>query len=668
MKKITIVLLLLSQLSLFAQDYKFGKVSKAALEEKFYPLDSTTEAAYLYKYRRTYFNYSEDNVFEIITEIHERIKIYKKDGFKYATTFVNYYTPEIGRDQVVSSIKGYTFNSNQGKITKDKLSNKGVFLEHKNKFWSVKKATMPNVKVGSVIDIKYKIISPYKFISEFQFQYGIPVKKLAYKVTIPEYFTYKTRVKGYYFIDPIESNGNGVLNLKSRSEITNLGKSGSQENLHFITKVKEFVGKDIPALKDNEPYVSNIDNYRGGAKFELSGTDFLRIAGGLKHYSTTWEAVSKQVYKTSSFGTELDKSSYFKDDLKVVLSTAKTDFDKIGAIFSFVKTKVKWNGYFSKYTDKGVKKAFNDGIGNSAEVNLILTAMLRSAGLKSNPVLVSTRDNGIPYFPTLDGFNYVIAMVDFKDGSSVLLDATEGFSLPNMLPTRALNWKGRKVTRKGNSSWVNLMSSKYALEDNNVMVKISDEMTVEGKIRIRYDNLNALNYRKNNNHVKKEDLITKLEEKYNLEIEEYKILNKNVLGKGVVRNIKFLSNDLIEEINGKFYIEPLLFLSKHENPFKLEDRKFPVDFASPWKNKSIVSIQIPEGYKVESLPEVLVIGLPDGLGVFKFQVAQNGNTINTMSILQFNNAIISPEYYGGLKDFYGQIVKKQSEKIVLIKE
>ena len=72
-------------------------------------------------------------------------------------------------------------------------------------------------------------------------------------------------------------------------------------------------------------------------------------------------------------------------------------------------------------------------------------------------------------------------------------------------------------------------------------------MMVEGMIRTKYDNLNALNYRKNNNHIKEEDLITKLEEKYNLEIEGYKVLNKNVLGKGIIRNVKFLSEDLIEE-------------------------------------------------------------------------------------------------------------------------
>jgi hypothetical protein len=30
--------------------------------------------------------------------------------------------------------------------------------------------------------------------------------------------------------------------------------------------------------------------------------------------------------------------------------------------------------------------------------------------------------------------------------------------------------------------------------------------------------------------------------------------------------------------------------------------------------------------------------------------------------------VISPQYYEALKEFYAQVVKKQSEKIVLVKE
>jgi hypothetical protein len=57
-------------------------------------------------------------------------------------------------------------------------------------------------------------------------------------------------------------------------------------------------------------------------------------------------------------------------------------------------------------------KAYKDKTGNVAEINLMLTAMLRYAGLNANPVLVSTRSNGIAMFPNRTAFNYVIAAVE----------------------------------------------------------------------------------------------------------------------------------------------------------------------------------------------------------------------------------------------------------------
>ena len=200
-----------------------------------------------------------------------------------------------------------------------------------------------------------------------------------------------------------------------------------------------------------------------------------------------------------------------------------------------------------------------------------------------------------------------------------------------------------------------------------VIVKISEDLVVEGLIRTKYNNLNALNFRSSKNHIKEEELITKYEENNNVEVEDFKLLNQQELNKPIVRNVKFISEDLIEEINGKLYIEPLLFLTQHENPFKLEERKYPVDFASAWKDAHRVSIQLPEGYTVEKMPEPMALALPDNIGVFKYQVKHTGNKINASFILQFNESLIAPQYYPYLKDFYGKMVKKESEKIVLVK-
>jgi len=66
LKNIIVGIVLLSQLSIVAQNYKFGKVSKEELEEEFYPLDSTADAVYLLKERKTYYSYNSNKGFEIV--------------------------------------------------------------------------------------------------------------------------------------------------------------------------------------------------------------------------------------------------------------------------------------------------------------------------------------------------------------------------------------------------------------------------------------------------------------------------------------------------------------------------------------------------------------------------------------------------------------------------
>ena len=45
----------------------------------------------------------------------------------------------------------------------------------------------------------------------------------------------------------------------------------------------------------------------------------------------------------------------------------------------------------------------------------MLIAMLRYAKIESNPVLISTRQNGIAMFPNRSAYNYVIAAVEIEN-------------------------------------------------------------------------------------------------------------------------------------------------------------------------------------------------------------------------------------------------------------
>lgn len=669
MKKIgklfIIFILLFFTTKSIAQEVKYGKISKEELQEKFYPLDSSANAAILHQKRRTYYEYTGNEGWQLITKIHQRIKLYHKDGFNWATKKIRLYNGKNGNENV--SIKANTFNLVANKIEKTKLKKNEIFDENISENWRRKKFTMPNIKEGSIVEWEYTIRSPYySNIDDMVFQYKIPVKKVESKVVIPEYFKFKYQPNLYYPVTVKQSQKNRKLNFSYRENDSRLGSARTTRrdvSVDLLEKVFEASEKNIPALKE-EPYVNNMDNYVCKVSFEL--TAYTPKYGIPKFFNNTWKDVAKTIYRSSKFGDELKKTGYFKNDLTAALATASTLHQKIGAIFNLVKSKITWNNNYGKYTDVGVKKAYKEGVGNVAEINLTLVAMLREAGINANPVLVSTRTHGISLFPTTDGFNYVIAIVETPNGF-ITLDATEKYSMPNVLPARTLNWTGRIVRKDGSSESINLFPKKHAKNNTYVSVKIDNDGLVSGSKRTALSNIFALNYRAKKNNIALDDLRNSYEKKYNIEIEEVKVSNKNDLNKPIVELYQFESEDLIDVVGTKLYINPLLFLGETNNPFTLKDRKYPIDFATPWEDKITVTFEIPEGYQVTSIPEKYAVSLPDNYAVFKFLSSVKGNKIQILSSIKMNTPIIPQNYYVAIKEFYKKIVQKHTEKIVLSK-
>ncbi|CAH8286792.1 uncharacterized protein DUF3857 [Mariniflexile fucanivorans] len=656
-------------ISTFAQDFDFGKISKEELEEKFNPLDSSANATYLYKYRKTFFDYQQEYGFRLITEVHERIKIYNQEGFDYATTQVRL-GKNGGDKEEFSSLKAYTYNLVDGKIQDDKIGKDGIFESELHKYADQVKFTMPNIKPGCVVEYKYRIKSPFiTNVDEFVFQHDIPVKMIEAKFESPEYFNFKLNTKGFLPVSPNVSKENGKITFmnKTRSQNGNyspIETSYNSSDLDFTKNITSYNLSNIPALKE-EPYVNNIDNYRSAIKYELSYTNFPQTPQ--KYYSTTWEDVVKTIYESSSFGGELNKTGYYEKDIDAILSSVSDPVQRVSLIFDFVKSKVKWNGYYGYYTNDGVRKAYKDQVGNVAEINLMLTSMLRYAGLNAYPVLVSTRQNGVPLFPTREGYNYVVSYVKLPEGV-ILLDATNKYSAPNTLPFRALNWQGRVIAEHGGSELIDLYPKEISKNSISMMATISENGTLDGSYRgIKYDH-DALSYRESYNDTKKEDFLEKLENKYGgMEISDFDIKNDVDISKPIVESYKFLKESQADVIGNKLYFSPLFFLKTSENPFKLEKREFPVDFGYPSSTKYMININLPEGYKVESAPTPVVLALPDNLGSFKYNLLASETKIQLVIDVEINQSIISSIYYDAVKAYFSKLVEKEAEQIVLTK-
>ncbi|MCQ0110601.1 Transglutaminase-like superfamily protein [Zhouia amylolytica] len=666
--KITIVLILTSFYFSTAQDFDFGKVSKEEILEKVHPGDSSAPAAILFKKGRLTMEY--DNGWYYNLEVEARVKIYTKEGYSYATMAVPLYAGKNrSNDEEMRSLKAITYNLENGKVTDEKMKKSGEFLEEVNDYWNQKKFTLPNVKEGSVIEYKYRIRSPYiHSLPEWKFQYDIPVNHIVYKTEIPEYLGYKEFNKGYFAIKRNTTAFKKTMSMRYQysepGKVTTSAHKTQTSNLEVLCNITEYEGTSVPKLKD-ENYVNNIDNYRSAVKHELAYTKM--PSSPIEYFNQTWEHVTKTIYESSNFGGQLVKSGYFENDIQDLVKEVQNPMEKVALIYNYVKQIMNWNQYTGVYCSDGVKKAYSSKTGNVAEINLMLTAMLRSQGVNANPVLVSTRNHGVPFFPTKDGFNYVICAIEI-DNSLILLDGTSKFSGPNILPEKTLNWFGRLVRENGSSAEVNLMPSSPSKSLVNMMVDLNEDGTLKGKYRRQLTKHRALTYRQVYSIMAEDEYVENIENAFEgIVVENHEVKNMEDLSKPIVESIDFKKEGSADVIGDKIYFSPLFFFTRKENPFKLEKREFPIDFSYPKSNRYMVNINIPEGYRIESYPEPMILKLPEDLGMFKFVTKISQNVIQLSISTDINSAIISSVYYDTIKEFYKQLVAKQTEKIVLTK-
>jgi hypothetical protein len=198
------------------------------------------------------FFFSSNEGFMQQRKVHERIKIYKKDGFDWATKKV-YLSQGTGQKENISGLKGVSYNLVNGKIEKDKLKKDGKFSEDYNEYVKINTFTLPNIKEGAVVEYSYTINSPSIGIDDVIFQYGIPINKFDVRISTPEYYIY-----------------NNQLNLKS-SFLPKLKTTSKHTTVPFEYKINivNINEVNVPALKA-EAYAGSINNYRSKMSLELS--------------------------------------------------------------------------------------------------------------------------------------------------------------------------------------------------------------------------------------------------------------------------------------------------------------------------------------------------------------------------------------------------------------
>ncbi|KAA5546740.1 transglutaminase domain-containing protein [Adhaeribacter rhizoryzae] len=604
----------------------------------------------MYDSGKSQFSFHANTGLIINFDRHVVIKILKKSGYEWADVTTALYRVNQGEKESVNNLKGFTYNLVDGKVEASKLTKESIFEEKNTDNWTSHKFTMPNVKEGSIIEYSYRIQSPFLFtLRDWTFQRTIPTLWSEYKAIIPEYFDYKQVSQGY---EPYETYTANRVNVE-------LGLTGNNPT----GKEHHWIMKDVPALQE-EPYMTSINNFVSRIEFELGQVSF--PGQMITNFNNTWEKVSANLMASDRFGAQLTKTGFTKETLAPLVANESDPEKKMQIIYAYIKENIKCNDHFRLFAENNLRKALETRTGSSADINLLLVAMLKEAGLEANPVILSTRSNGFVgsfTYPSISKFNYVIGHVIIGE-KEYLLDASERDAMPNMLPVRCLNREGLLVSAKS-SRWVSLMPTTKASNMYQSSFVIGKDNSVTGKIEHSSAGYAAMSYRKKITAEGEKKYVEKALSKTDYwEINKFTIRNADATSEALKIGYEVNLAGQEKPVN-TIYLKPMQNLGEKENPFKLDTRKFPVDFATPIDETHVYSYTLPEGYKVEEQPKNAVISLPENGGRFIYSITVLGNTVNVMSKLTINRPSFQAAEYPNLKEFYNHIVAKHAEQIVI---
>lgn len=597
-----------------------------------------------------------------------QVKVLTDQGAQWAEIKIPYQESERIID--IAAIT-YTLADDDDKVVKVKLDKNGISDRALGKGEYEKVVRLPKPRPGAVIAYRYSVLTEdYGRLRPWQFQYEIPVLHSEYVTRIPSEFSYLTIFQGHNH--NLERNSNSLPQTQRYRFVERMGDfprvypRGQGAGIAFMAEESYYM-KNVPAFKP-EPLMGSPNNYISRIRFQLS--EVKGLENGKGKIVQTWRDLNERMLSHPQFGRQLSKHSNWKDEVNGMLTSRPEDRVRMEAIFEKLRERTRWTGVYGIFVQQELPEIFENKVGNSAEINLLLAAMLRSEGFKAYPVLVSTRDHGMvnELFPMLEQFNHVITQVDFR-GERIFMDATQAFIPMGMLPFNVVNGMGYRVGEK-KSGWLPLRPQHAKHRRTYARFIMNDEGRLEGKIRHLDKGYSAArtrailaSYDQQVEDFFKDNLIAEFSD---AELGEFSVKDQHLIGEPVSTGVDLNTSDFVTITEDLVLLSPILSEGYEENPFGLGERNYPVDFGVPIVEQFLLVLTLPDGYTFDVIPEEIHVVLPRDAGRFRYQtLVIQGKHIQILSEIEINKTIFDPEEYGAIRSFFDHIAAKHTEKLII---
>jgi len=318
-----------------------------------------------------------------------------------------------------------------------------------------------------------------------------------------------------------------------------------------------------------------------------------------------------------------------------------------------------------------VEDLWKRGSGDGRQINWLFLALVRAAGLEAYAVYDSPRDQ---YF-----FNPLLRNAGPLTGTVVLvkLNGKDVFCDPGSFytPFGILTWeeagvKGLRVDKEG-GSWVttSLPDPDVSQVARKADLKITEEGDLQGKLTVTFTGLEAIWRRSAEHHEDAASRKKSLEDQVReyipagIDVELTNSPDWSNASDKLVAEFDLKVPGWVSGAGKRALLQVGLFSNTEKHIFEHTDREHPIYFTFPFRKVDDVTIELPLGWQVSSLPAPQKV---DGhVILYSLNVQNNKGTLHLERQLDMNIIILDVKYYLALRKFFQTVRSGDEQQIVL---
>ncbi|HXI90387.1 MAG TPA: DUF3857 domain-containing protein [Blastocatellia bacterium] len=640
-----IVFLLAALPALAGDDWRPIDPGQLAMKEPVVEKDADAEAIF-WEVR------INDSATDLIFSHYIRIKVFTERGKESQSKIDLEY---FGTDRI-TDVAGRTIKRDGTivELKKDAIFDRTIVKAGNRKF-KAKSFAMPAVEPGVIIEYRWKEVWPNQLANylRLHFQREIPVQLVR------------------YYVKPAELSG-GVTSV--------------------AMSYKAFNGSPPPLTKDKDGfYTTSMTNMPAvHTEQRMPPSDQLRVwmlvfysVGKLLPPAEYWPKLAKDLYEQGKPKLKVN------DDIKKASAAAVGDAtapeQKLQRLFDFCRVSIKnINSDASGLTaaDRAKLKAnespadtLKRAMGTGRDINYLFAALATAAGFDARIARLTDRSD--KFFDQNFTDDYFLRAYNI----AVRVGAEWKFFDPasSYIPFGMLRWQEEGLPalicdpKEGRFVTTPLSPAEKSQQKRTAALKLTEEGTIEGDVRIEYSGQFAAEKKENNDDdspvQREENLRDMIKERMSTaELSNIKIENVTDPEKPFVYSFHVRVPGYAQRTGKRMFIQPAFFEKGIGTLFSSSARRHPVYFHYPWMEDDTVTIDLPSGFALDNADSPAPLSAGDVLD-YKVKIAVVGKSeaLRYTRIFKFSGLLFPVSNYATLKELF-QAVHDADNHTITIKQ